>query len=111
MEYYIKIMPSGRVKIDSFGAEQNMLEWLQKQVGGLIETAPLVYPLKKAGYVMFVNEEGKLLELKQNLKATRLCVTDVIVGNAVLLRTKGENLVGMEYREAQEMKQFLASLA
>ena len=108
MEYYIKILPDGRVEMNGFSAEQNTLTWLQKQVGGHIEVAGLIYPLDKTGYVMLVNEEGKLRGLMPNFKATRLCSVDVIVGSAVLLRTKDEDFAGMDYEEAMEIMQLLA---
>lgn len=108
MTYYIKILPDGNVEMSHFGEEQNTLHWLQSQVGGCIELAPLVYPLKKTGYVMVVNEEGKLRGLTPNFKATRLCSADIIVGSAVLLRTKDEDFAGMDYEEVMEMMQLLA---
>ena len=108
MEYYIKILPDGRVEMKGFSEEQNNLTWLQKQVGGFIEVAPLVYPLQKTGYVMLVNEMGKLCGMMPNFKATRLCSVDVIVGSAVLLRTKDEDFAGMDYEEAMEMMQLLS---
>lgn len=43
-----------------------------------------------------------------NFKATRLCAVDVIVGSAVLLRTKEEDFTGMDYEEAMMMMQLLA---
>jgi hypothetical protein len=66
-------------------SDQRRLEFLRHAVGGYIEA---VYG--PHGQVMFVNEEGKLLGLPDNLAATTLYhawlrTGDVIVGDAIVL--------------------------
>lgn len=64
------------------------LEELQLFVGGMIE---LVHT--KNGKEMYINEEGKILELEPNQKATQLYEHsnfDIIVGDVVIL-TKNNN--------------------
>ncbi len=56
------------------------LEALQKQVGGLIEC---VYELEKENINIWINEEGKILELDPNFIIYQ--GTDFIVGPAVFL--------------------------
>ena len=58
----------------------------QKQVGGLIEILHL-----DDDAVLVVNEEGKLLGLAPN----RHYFGDVLVGNILILGSRGENLVGL----------------
>lgn len=63
------------------------LEWLQKQVGGYIETVP-VEPLD-AKLLLICNEEGKLMGLEPNV-----CIAgDIIMGTIVIVSYKGEEMV------------------
>ena len=84
------------------------LKDLQDMVGGNIETVPTVLVdgwsrEKGVQIMMLVNEEGKLQELPVNQLATNLSVLwdDVVVGNAVILGARGDELIGLT-REAAE---------
>lgn len=59
------------------------LKELQEFVGGYIETIPV-----STNQLMVVNEEGKLLRLPFNQKATNIalenCVIDAIVGDVLI---------------------------
>lgn len=84
--------PAGSVK----------LRTLQELVEGYIETVPTVLAddwskEPDVGTVLIVNEEGKLRGLPLNQWATDLSgvYDDVIVGNAVLMGTRGEELIGL----------------
>jgi len=61
------------------------LEYLQRGVGGYIE----VIPTKKEGVLMVLNEEGKLLGLRKNERATEMCNLygwdTGIVGNVIIM--------------------------
>lgn len=65
------------------------LEEVQKAVGGYIEVVNL-----NSGYIMVINEEGKLNGLPVNQKATDLWGSpwDHIVGNALVCRSRGEDI-------------------
>lgn len=62
------------------------LKELQSYVGGYIETLPVA-----TSQLMIVNEEGKLLNLPINKRATEIaienCVLDVIVGDILICLT------------------------
>lgn len=62
------------------------LKELQSYVGGYIETLPVA-----TSQLMVVNEEGKLLNLPTNKRATEIaienCVIDVIVGDVLICLT------------------------
>ena len=61
------------------------LDELQKLVGGYIE----VIPAREKGYILVINEEGKLENLPYNGRATELAdiyLWDYIVGDALLCK-------------------------
>lgn len=69
--------------------EQITLKFLQESVGGYIQ----IVPLGDSGKSMVMNEEGKLMSLPINEKATALFRhhnggQDYIVGDAIVLETK-----------------------
>jgi hypothetical protein len=90
----LRIPTEGRVELVDADVT---LEWLQHQVGGLIEAVRLDEVLTDHGRklveaTVFVNEEGKNFALPVNAKATDLCALtiggwahDVIVGSVVVL--------------------------
>lgn len=105
----IVITPQNTAYIEDY--EKQILHGLQKTVGGYIEVchpAGLEEPL-----LMIVNESGKLDPLaKVNTLATMLCrkngfITDVIVGNAVIMQEQtvdGEpDIYGFCDGEAQDV--------
>lgn len=76
----------------------NSLDWLQRTVGGYIESFTFREPVEVDGELyagMIFNEEGKLLDLSINHLATLvarqggLSLSDCIVGVAVLFK-RGE---------------------
>lgn len=81
------IYPDGRTEAFEFKGDLPELEEMQKVVGGLIEP---VNP-RKEDWIMIVNEEGLLLELEYNDKATGLQApsyflhSNVIVGTAIYM--------------------------
>lgn len=64
------------------------LEELQRYVGGFIEVLNL-----EDGYILVINEEGKLHGLDPNENATLLWIlsggADVVVGDVVFCKTEG----------------------
>lgn len=67
--------------------KQPKLEALQKAVGGYIEYVPCDGPL---GF-MYCNEEGKLMGLPPNPKATRMIdFHDIIAGDVVVMELGDE---------------------
>ena len=61
------------------------LEELSRFVQGYIE---VIHPPEMPGYIMVINEEGKLKCLPWNPFATRIWRHDDIVGNALLCRSE-----------------------
>lgn len=78
------------------------LETLQELVGGPIEVTPSCLGITWArelvdGIHLIVNEEGLLRQLPDNPQATNLYAygdRSVIVGNALLMAGRGEDLIG-----------------
>jgi hypothetical protein len=90
----LRIPTDGRVELVDVDVT---LEWLQHQVGGMIEVVHVDQILTDAGRRsvdadVYLNEDGKGLMLPLNHKATDLCALaiggwyrDVIVGSVVVL--------------------------
>ena len=95
MKTIIILTPEGQVLTAPIKNEIT-LKMLQELVDGYIE----IVPLRSLDCVMVVNEEGKLRGLNRNHNATRFMSRpgDYIVGNAVLLKTRGEDLVPFKTR-------------
>lgn len=107
--YVMKIAPGRAPKIVPCDCS---LKDLQTLVGGYIETIPLVrdYRLVVPGATMIVNEEGKLQNLHYNPVATRIVSLfdgDHIVGTAVVVKAIGEEIVGLDDAEADELASFM----
>ncbi len=83
------------------------LETMQGFVGGPIETIPAF----RAGYVLIVNEEHKILgNLKINMRATRILspdIKDALFGTALLMKVDGEDLVVLDREETAEWLKML----
>lgn len=78
------------------------LEDLQDLVGGHIEYLQL-----KKGLYMIVNEEGKIHKLPINQTATRIAnsfgIRDFIVGNALIVASRGENNANITYNQFEDI--------
>lgn len=83
------LKPDGSVVDYPPAGKAYTLEELQKAVGGYIEVVSL-----NGGYIMVVNEEGKLHGLLRNQHATALLGStwDHIVGNALVCQSRGEDI-------------------
>lgn len=104
MERYAIVIPADReallLRCDEGG--QMSLEEMQGIVEGPIECAPSALDTTWARepvdrIVLVVNEEGKLLGLPVNARATKLFAwegADVLAGNALLMAVRGEELIG-----------------
>lgn len=89
------------------------LESLQGLVEGHIEILPcfldrsFAKESKPTRLILIINEEGKLLGLDHNEKATLISYVrlnnDHIVGNAILMGTKGEDIVGFTHAECEHI--------
>lgn len=84
---------------------------LQKLVGGPIETVPTMLSdgwAREDGsrIVMIVNEEGRLLGLPHNEDASLMAAfgIDCIVGPAVIMAGRGDELIGLLPGAAQRIK-------
>ena len=85
MKTAIKLTTEGKASLIDLTADSNELVTLQMAVGGLIEAKTL-----EGGYTLFMNEEGKLMQLPINERATEIWLAnfpnfpDVIVGDVVI---------------------------
>ncbi len=87
------------------------LEEMQRLVRGYIEIVPSVLGCSWAkegedvGIVFVINEEGKLMNLPVNELATDMSAVynDVIVGNALMMLTKGDELIGLTEEAADNI--------
>lgn len=106
--YVMKIAPGKDPKIISCDCS---LKSLQTLVGGYIETVPLArdYRLVVPGATMIVNEEGKLQNLHFNPIATQIASLedDHIEGTAIIVKTIGEEIIGFDDTEADELASFM----
>lgn len=109
--YAIVIGAGGRsIKLHCDDGEGMSLETLQSIVEGDIETAPSALAPGWSGEegvtpILIVNEEGKLKGLPENEDATGCSglLYDVIVGNAVMMGARGEELVGFTEEAAERI--------
>lgn len=109
MERYMIVIPAKNrafsLKCDD--GDGMKLESLQKLVGGYIETVPTrleaAWAREKAvdGFLLLVDEEGRLKEKNVNERATEMADGKVtyfgrkpLVGPAVLAASRGEDLIG-----------------
>jgi len=99
MGMFLKLRAADGFETGPFLEKENRLEWLQKQVGGPIEVVGL-----PEGFVMILNEEGKINKLPLNHAATNIAVkvggyADLIVGDVLILKENGEEFTGMDKLE------------
>lgn len=104
MERYAMIMRPGEemMLLHCWPGDTLELQMMQEIVGGYIETVPVALDEKWSGEAgvglqMIINEEGKLMGLPLNVAATEMANIrkDCIVGTAILMGTKGENIIGL----------------
>jgi hypothetical protein len=78
---------NGKIENKSFSKKNVTLKEMQEVVGGYIEFLYL-----KNNLVMIVNEEGKIIGLPYNPKATQLVqennIQDIIVGDVLVVNQK-----------------------
>lgn len=91
-------------------SEGMSLETLQGIVEGPIETVPAALARGWSGEegvtpILIVNEEGKLQGLPENEDATECSglLYDVIMGNAVMMGARGEELIGFTEKAAENI--------
>lgn len=110
---YAIVIPAGKpaVLLHCWPEDGLELKDLQDIVEGHIETvetmiAPGWAQEKEVTPVLIINEEGKLLGLPYNEDATLMAqipIDDEIVGNAVLMLARGEELIGFRERAARNI--------
>lgn len=83
---------------------------LQELVGGMIETVPIClsgnWTTGRAHPIMIVNEEGKMMGLEKNERATdmlRFDVYDYVSGTAIIAGAKGENIVPLKRSDCERI--------
>jgi hypothetical protein len=110
MRFVPVIMPNGSLNVFAvLDGRTPTLKWLQDQVAGCIET---VCTCINGDFVMLVNEEGIFNELPVNITATDLSNgTSNILGNAVVLKRMGSELVPLTRTELAMIAAFCASNA
>lgn len=110
---YAIVIPAGKpaVLLRCWPEDGLELKDLQDIVEGHIETVETMLALgwaqeKDVTPVLIINEEGKLLGLPNNEDATLMAqipINDEIVGNAVLMLARGEELIGFRERAARNI--------
>lgn len=111
MERYGIVIPAegDAILLRCWPGEGFSLKEMQDMVEGPIEVVPAALnegwarEPDNVSVVLVINEEGKLQNLPVNEDATDLTTLlyDQIVGNAILLLARGEELIGLK-REAAE---------
>lgn len=110
--YAIILTADGRVILKHcYPTDGLELKTLQRIVQGPIETVPAVLDKSWAGeddvdeILLIVNEEGKLNGMPVNHNATDMmqAIYDTIVGNAVLMAARGEEIVGLTRKAAENI--------
>ena len=76
--------------------DKDMLEELQNEVGGYIETLTFL----REKIVVIVNEEGKLLGLPPNCYIKSKHYTELLVGNVIILGILNDDFCSISEREA-----------
>ena len=110
---YAIVIPAGKpaVLLHCWPEDRLELKDLQDIVEGHIETVETMIGQgwaqeKEVTPVLIINEEGKLLGLPYNEDATlmaQITMVDEIVGNAVLMLARGEELIGFRERAARNI--------
>ena len=110
---YAIVIPAGKpaVLLHCWPEDGLELKDLQDIVEGHIETVETMIGQgwaqeKEVTPVLIINEEGKLLGLPYNEDATlmaQITMVDEIVGNAVLMLARGEELIGFRERAARNI--------
>ena len=108
-QYFIIIHPNGEVEKTLAPDENEHLNFLQKMVGGYIETVPSSV---SSDAILIVNEEGKNLNLPENRLATALADlhNDYIVGTAVFTIAAGEDILAMPIDIANMFTEFISKI-
>ncbi len=106
MTYVPVVMTNGSLNVYAvLEGRTPTLEWLQGQVGGNIEVVGTCI----SGLKMVVNEEGRISGLGVNDTATDLSREHLLVGNAVVLRQLGSELMPLCAEELSYVARFCAS--
>lgn len=113
-KYIVKVKTDGTVEREEFRAGDS-LKQMQEAVGGLIERLPVPTDPFDSGYDIFINEEGLMLELTQNVAVTKLWIAyggpTPIYGDAVVVGHDGEGgTVGLSENEAQAFETYFSCL-
>ena len=112
--YAIVIRSDGKtIKLHCFPGDTVPLKDLQEMVEGHIEVTPTMLAASWSrekdtdAIILIINEEGKLKGLPLNQKATDISginlYDDVIVGNAILMAVRGEELIGLTEEAADNI--------
>lgn len=100
MKKYVVILRPGEAPYKWLWLPEYGLFELQSLVGGDIETVPT----EREGFLLLVNEEGKIEKLRFNRAATKILpgwMRDAICGTAVLMKRGPEDLEPLSAEEAE----------
>ena len=110
IEYGVIVIRAGGDTYFQPTDEDITLHELQDMVDGSIETVPIClsgnWTTGRAHPIMIVNEEGKMMGLEKNERATdmlRFDVYDYIVGDAVIAGEKGEDIVPLKRSDCERI--------
>lgn len=103
------------IEVDSNGLEIDFTE-IQKALGGYFERVSFNTILEKENINMFVDDEGKLKDLKPSVAvcesvANKMSVVEVLAGSIVFTNRKHEYDYGLTDRQIQIIKEELKNIA
>lgn len=85
----IMIRPYNKVEIIELS---NVIPECQKLLEGYVEPIYSILP----GYVLLVNEEGKLRNLPQNIFG--------LVGNIIIVKDDGDDFIGLDEKDIERLR-------
>lgn len=102
-KYVIELKTNGEIIKKSVRNDYKLtLGYLQRAVGGYIETVGVTGDFAGRKILLIVNEEGVIRGLEFNAHATSL-VDYPIFGNCVVVRADGEELLPLEEEDVQNL--------
>lgn len=104
--YFCRVSPLSPYK-GNVGEIENSLRTLQEYVGGDIQTVPLTQ-----GLLIICNDDGKILGLPVNRAITDGAerVYDIVMGNALVVRTDGEEFASVTEADISIIEKYLPAI-
>lgn len=109
IQKFIVIPANGKVRIESVTGNSIRLRSLQKAVNGWIEfVSPRNNPIK--GLSLVVNEEGRILNLKENPIASSYYGLGSLAGDVAVVKNVDSDTIGLSEKEIRLVMSSLSIL-